>query len=607
MNKINKNDQFVRRAIWEIYKHRCCYTNRPLDYMDMEIDHIIPESYKNKDLDLKRIIKECGLDDDFELDSLYNYVPINKYENRRKSNKELNINSRFHFLGLARDNVLKIEQRVEELKKTMSYNKNISMIKAHFDQENDKKKREEILENIISFVYNEDVDFEEIEEIYEIENEPIFKKYVKRIGLEAIMPKYNNPEIRCIIYFRTLKVRDCMVLLDNKTILTELFDGLYTDPKLGIRGFVEFEKDVEKNEDMRSLDNAVIHLGNNKLKLSSDDIYAFCHVIDSYADKYIEFISKIEEVLKTQKFPISKRRNNYMLTTVTNKQWVQLLHYTCKHDVAYGNSEWNIFDRNPFYIKVYTEKMHYKYDIGYHAFFNSEFDEDIVLHSGLSSKDKIITWEFVEDIHNGGIESICESKNWNVEIAYKWFVDELMPMVLAKENKLNFFKKKSNTIDELFRNSKFKFINYLKAKPLKSVEEIRELVTQLQSYYYSHPNNKYRISENDLAGILSSILLCINKSKKIDLHYICEKLRFNKCNSTNELIVAIKEDIKNMKEKTVIGFDIDLLFRVLMSVLKGDRINITEADIKSIRENIDYFIVLHDRGVLLEKYAINFI
>jgi 5-methylcytosine-specific restriction endonuclease McrA len=84
MNKINKNDQFVRRAIWEIYNHRCCYTHRPLEYMDMEINHIIPESYKNKNSELKRIIKskQCVLT--YTLQGWLSHVEMCQAEARRR-------------------------------------------------------------------------------------------------------------------------------------------------------------------------------------------------------------------------------------------------------------------------------------------------------------------------------------------------------------------------------------------------------------------------------------------------------------------------------------------------------------------------------------------
>ncbi|MBU3072523.1 hypothetical protein [Clostridium estertheticum] len=421
------------------------------------------------------------------------------------------------------------------------------------------------------------------------------------------MPKYNNPETSCIIYFRTLKVRDCMVLLDNKAILTKLFSGLYTDPRHNARGFIEIERGSKKNEDIINLDDAIIHIGNNKLKLSYEDIYTFCKVIDCYANKYIEFINKIENILKTHIFPLSKRRNNYKLATVTNDEWRQLVKFAFKHDVDKGNLRWDIFDSNPFFIKIYTNKKHDKYNVGYHAFFNSEFDEDIVLYSELAAKGKTITWEFVEDLENQEIDCISERKNWNAEIAYRWLFKELMPEVLTRKGILSSIKKKNNVLDRLFRNSKFEFINYLKEKEVNSIEDLRAIVSQLQVHYYKHPHNNYRITKNDLDGIFNSIVLCIKNSEKVDLHYICEKLCLNKCKTTNELIATIEADIKNIREKTVIGFYIDCLFRALMMIIESEKTKIPIEDIKDIRVNIEYFIVIHDREVLLEKYAINFI
>ena len=56
MNKIDKKNSLVRQAIWEVHKHKSCYSNNPLELKDMEIDHIIPASFKNKEDDLVRVI-----------------------------------------------------------------------------------------------------------------------------------------------------------------------------------------------------------------------------------------------------------------------------------------------------------------------------------------------------------------------------------------------------------------------------------------------------------------------------------------------------------------------------------------------------------------------
>ena len=602
MDKVDKNNQYVRRAIWEIHNRHCCYTGYPLDYTDMHLDHIIPESYERRKDELAKIINNCGLDDDFELNSLYNLVPISSYANRRKSDMIFDVTTMLIYLNLAKMYAPRIQERIEKLKRTVNYDKNISMVKAYYDGEDDSKKRKQILENIISFVSDEKYNFENIEEIYEKDNEQIYKKYTNRIGLEAIMPKYNNPETRCIFYFRTLKVRDCMLLLDNKTILTELFCGLHTNPKHGARSFIVFEKSSEEIDNTGDIENAFIYLGNNKLKLSSDDINKFCQVIDAYADKYIEYISNIENRLKTHKYQLSKRKNNYKLLVVTNEQWEQLIDFANEHDVDKGNSKWHIFDRNRCFIKVYTNKQHSRYNIGYHAFFNSEMDENIVLYPALASKNICITWGLVEDIYNKNTERINESESWDADIAYRWLVNELLPKVFGKKSS---FIKKASEIDEYLRNINIEYTCYLKYKQVHTIEDIREVVAQLQNFYSCHPHNKYRINKINFDGIYNSILLCLNKSEKVDLHYICEKLRLCRCNTIMELIKVIEAVIIKVNEKTAIGSDIDNLFRALIVALEGKKINLATDEIRIIIKNIEYFIIIHDREVLFEKYAVN--
>ncbi len=608
MEKIDKNNPLVRYAIWEVYKHKSCYSDNLLEFKDMEIDHIIPKSYKNKKDKFEKIIKDCGLEDNFELDSLFNLVSISKNENRRKSDTEFSLAATLYFLEIARKNAPLIEKAIEKLKRLRNFDKNSSMLKSYIDEERDKEKRQRIVERIFSFISNEENDFDEVEKLYELDNEVVYKRYVNRIGLEAILPKYNNPETSCVIYFRTIKVRDCMILLDNKTILTELFSGLHTDPNYGARRFITFEQPSANSQRFVNLEDSYIHLGNNKLKLSIEDIHKFCKVIDDYADKYIEHIKNIENILKTHKYPLSKRRNNYKLLTLTTVQWLKLVDFAFNHDVDSGDTEWNIFDSNRFYIKVYTNKKHNKYDIGFHAFFNPELDEDIVLYPHSAVGDICITWELVEDLQEENLNKINERESWNAQVAYNWLVDEFIPKVLGrKKSKINNLNKRRHEIDNLIRNCNFKYIEYLKDKKVNSIKDLLEIANALQLFYYHHPRNRYYINKETFCGIYSSILMCINKSGKVDIHYICEKLNLRQYKTKCNLVTAIEQTINNLKDKTVDGFYIDYIFRALIAVLESYKINLSAEDFKVLKKNIDYFILLHDQEVMLEKYAINFI
>ncbi len=161
------------------------------------------------------------------------------------------------------------------------------------------------------------------------------------------------------------------------------------------------------------------------------------------------------------------------------------------------------------------------------------------------------------EIHNKNIERINEAESWDADIAYKWLINELLPEVFGKKST---FVKKPRKIEEYFKNIDIEYIRYLKYKQVHTIEDVREVAEQLQDYYHCHPNNKFRFDKNDFDSIYNSILLCLKKSEKVDLHYICEKLCLYRCNTIMELIKAIEKVTLENIQKTVIGFDIDYLF-----------------------------------------------
>lgn len=78
----NLDDPFVRESLWIVYKKRCFYCGDPLLFKNMQIDHLIPNSFgKNK------AIEEYTLDSDFELNSYNNLVPSCASCNNKKRAK----------------------------------------------------------------------------------------------------------------------------------------------------------------------------------------------------------------------------------------------------------------------------------------------------------------------------------------------------------------------------------------------------------------------------------------------------------------------------------------------------------------------------------------
>lgn len=88
MVKINLHDKKIRVAILESYRHKCFYSGEIIEISQMALDHIIPVSLKYNPDRLKIVLTELGLDEQFDLESIYNIVPISTRINHSISGSE---------------------------------------------------------------------------------------------------------------------------------------------------------------------------------------------------------------------------------------------------------------------------------------------------------------------------------------------------------------------------------------------------------------------------------------------------------------------------------------------------------------------------------------
>lgn len=63
-----------RYAVWTVHGERCWLCRQPMNYAEMHIDHIIPESLA-KAKELKEVLDEFGLPSDFNLNGWVNWMP----------------------------------------------------------------------------------------------------------------------------------------------------------------------------------------------------------------------------------------------------------------------------------------------------------------------------------------------------------------------------------------------------------------------------------------------------------------------------------------------------------------------------------------------------
>lgn len=110
-------DNLTRSSIWTAYKNLCFYCSQSLDWGDLQIDHIIPESLENNPTELERIKNDLGLDDNFDLNAIYNLVPSHSKCNLRKSNDLFPKSTTLFYLSLSLKAEVKVKAEIEKLKK----------------------------------------------------------------------------------------------------------------------------------------------------------------------------------------------------------------------------------------------------------------------------------------------------------------------------------------------------------------------------------------------------------------------------------------------------------------------------------------------------------
>lgn len=79
------SDDLVRAALWEAYGKRCFWQDEPIEFFQLEIDHLIPVSLEKHPAQLKKMLKDAGLPAKFDLQGLQNLVPSCRRCNGQKS------------------------------------------------------------------------------------------------------------------------------------------------------------------------------------------------------------------------------------------------------------------------------------------------------------------------------------------------------------------------------------------------------------------------------------------------------------------------------------------------------------------------------------------
>ncbi|HLZ76006.1 hypothetical protein [Phenylobacterium sp.] len=101
-------DTATRSAIWHGHNKRCTYTGEPVEYSELEIDHIIP--VKGSDELISRLKEKKIIPNEFDINGFENLAPTKSIRNGQKSNKIFEESAIVYYLQIAGEKKDKIEK-----------------------------------------------------------------------------------------------------------------------------------------------------------------------------------------------------------------------------------------------------------------------------------------------------------------------------------------------------------------------------------------------------------------------------------------------------------------------------------------------------------------
>ena len=122
-----------RTALWLAYGKKCFYSEGPLEYCDMEIDHLVPEWLLDSPEELAKLMERLGLEDDFEINSYLNWVPVKNRLNRRKGDIGFSESNLRYYLELIRAKQGNIEDELDKLNRQGNNVKILTAIGAQIE------------------------------------------------------------------------------------------------------------------------------------------------------------------------------------------------------------------------------------------------------------------------------------------------------------------------------------------------------------------------------------------------------------------------------------------------------------------------------------------
>lgn len=235
MKKVSTRDVAVRFAIWNAHSRKCYYTGEPLSFIDMELDHIIPQHLKDKPIRLTRILQSLHLNDDFELDSVYNLVPTKGHHNKSKGKALLPAAA--IWLKKIKRKAPKIESEIEKLSNGDDVGSKQNVVLAGCVWQHGFKRLHEYRN--YADVHEK---FEDSEEIFKIGSYLYLNQSRATVAMAAGINRKNISQSYFSFIFSNPTLSGMIINLSYSDIIDSFFIGV-NSPYPDSRGFVETPSD----------------------------------------------------------------------------------------------------------------------------------------------------------------------------------------------------------------------------------------------------------------------------------------------------------------------------------------------------------------------------
>ncbi|MFC0525988.1 HNH endonuclease [Pontibacillus salicampi] len=577
----NKNNPYVRAALFEIYEGKCFYEKTPIRYREMTIDHIIPESYKDKPDQLKRKLNESGLPEDFDINCLYNLVPTHGSYNYKKNNDVYPTSWIVHSIySETSKKANKISDKISELKRNYKFDKDLASLSTYIDKF-ESEKQLEIIYNTLSG----EGEFNVERQVYSGQENLIYKRSLPNVKMNGHVPNFPNNKGSCLITFNSLRLRDCMITLNHNQILEVLLDGYKTPLDLNLRNFI-----------IKDRNSYFVQLGNTRVPLDQPILEQLCEIIDDFADIYMKKLRENRDFFRKDIFPHSPNSNEVKLLKVSIQLWQQIMNYVNKYDYENGDTSDHIFDATASFIKIHSKDNNKLYDEGHHAFLIPEQEkQSYIIHS---NNDVWITWtdDFFLSRENKKENYSCK-RFWSPEFTYNWLVDELIPKVIydnyinSRKDKL-FIKNKTITFEEF--QKELDISSAIKYKPdyIKRTDKNNTFYFYIDKLQRFYGRNQYKgfYSKSELKGLYEVFQQLLSDSDIDDLHYISKNLPFTKSISKSDILKETIVYKNSLIDNVVDSFTIDLVLRNIVVIVRDLNINLSEEFIDEQLEKLNPFI-----------------